>query len=259
MIPMLKTKSIITLLILLFSFAAFAADTKTDTELELAKIQIVKLTAQVDAMNKFQTDLLTTVYWSLGTLITVAIFLIGYSWFSNFRVYERDKLSLKSELSANINSDMEHIRSEFSQKTVEFKNEVKDQVNESIRSEIDTLDRKINKYRNESKSEFLWLEKNLIEMERDKWREKKVLSNAFRASAKLLKNAILLESNWSVSAALDSLLEDLNAILKQTNPSTHLDSDDIQRAVKIIEQVDSSHALIIKTIKEKISSTTSRS
>jgi hypothetical protein len=51
---------------------------------------VVELTGQLDQR------LLTTVYWCLGTLVTVFLILIGYNWFVNFRIHERDFRELKN-------------------------------------------------------------------------------------------------------------------------------------------------------------------
>ena len=47
---------------------------------------------------ELSTRLLNTVYCSLGTLANVTALLIGFGWFANFRVYERDKGAMRTEL-----------------------------------------------------------------------------------------------------------------------------------------------------------------
>ena len=47
---------------------------------------------------QFDQRLLTTVFWALGLVATFAVGLAGFSWFSNYRAYERDKASIKEEL-----------------------------------------------------------------------------------------------------------------------------------------------------------------
>ena len=55
------------------------------------------LRAQLEVMKQYDQRLLNTVYWALGTLAAVAAALVGFGWFANFRVYERDKNALAQE------------------------------------------------------------------------------------------------------------------------------------------------------------------
>jgi hypothetical protein len=58
---------------------------------------------------ELSTRLLNTVYWSLGTLATVTALLIGFGWFANFRVYERDKGAMRTELLTEIGAERSRI------------------------------------------------------------------------------------------------------------------------------------------------------
>lgn len=60
--------------------------------------QIAVLKSQLEVTRSFQSDVLTTVYWALGFLGTLTVVLIGYNWFTNFRIYQREKQALLQEL-----------------------------------------------------------------------------------------------------------------------------------------------------------------
>jgi predicted nuclease with TOPRIM domain len=43
-----------------------------------------------------------TVLWALGVVCTIAVFIAGFGWWSNFKVYENDKKRLKEELDLSL-------------------------------------------------------------------------------------------------------------------------------------------------------------
>lgn len=77
------------------------------TQEQLSQQQIVILKASLDAAQKFNEQILQTVYWSLGSVLAVAALLIGYGWIVNFKIYERDKETLREDLIKLFQSDIE--------------------------------------------------------------------------------------------------------------------------------------------------------
>jgi hypothetical protein len=49
-------------------------------------------------MKDFQTRILQTVYYALGTVGAIALLLVGYNWWSANKIYDRDKNALKEEI-----------------------------------------------------------------------------------------------------------------------------------------------------------------
>jgi len=68
--------------------------------------EIAILHEQVAMMRTYQNSLLETVHWTLGLVGSIAVLLVGYSWFTNFRMYERDKLALSQELRALVEQSL---------------------------------------------------------------------------------------------------------------------------------------------------------
>src|SRR3954464_13979188 len=60
--------------------------------------RVIELTGQ------FNDRLLAMVYWCLGTLVGVFVLLVGFNWFTNFRVQQREVAALREELSAGLSS-----------------------------------------------------------------------------------------------------------------------------------------------------------
>lgn len=77
-----------------------AVDAPAGSSIDRAKdesTEIQLLRSQVDAFKTFQSDLLSTVYFTLTTVAAITVALLGYSLFFNFRVYEQDKKRLVEE------------------------------------------------------------------------------------------------------------------------------------------------------------------
>lgn len=75
----------------------------TNTELE-AELDTAR--SQVASMERFQSDVLRTVYWSLGTVGTLAFALLAFSWFLNMRVVERERQALQQTLAALVRDEL---------------------------------------------------------------------------------------------------------------------------------------------------------
>ena len=70
-----------------------ASTTRASTELQIAVLK-----AQLDAARDFHEKILSTVYWSLGTVAGLAALIVGYQWFSIGTLYKRDKSVLRQAL-----------------------------------------------------------------------------------------------------------------------------------------------------------------
>src|SRR6266849_9833581 len=46
--------------------------------------EVQALRAQLEVMRRYDDRILSTVYWSLGTVVLLAVLLYGFSWYTNF-------------------------------------------------------------------------------------------------------------------------------------------------------------------------------
>jgi len=68
---------------------------------------------QLNAINAFNDRILSTVYWALGCLGGFTLLLIGFNWFTSYRMVDRDKKALSQELSLAIQNQISSLRSEM--------------------------------------------------------------------------------------------------------------------------------------------------
>ncbi|AWF82950.1 hypothetical protein BTJ40_20175 [Microbulbifer sp. A4B17] len=125
------------------------------------KSQIELLEAKLELSENHQAAVLGTVYWALGGVFVVVSLLLGFGWFANFRIYERDKDILKADLSNTLNSRYGEIEKNMSDWAINIENDlsgkfkelegkvgsvVKSRVSEGVKSmgnKFDSLERRV--------------------------------------------------------------------------------------------------------------------
>ena len=89
-----------------------------------SQIQVELLKAQLEVTRNYHSSLLDTVYWALGTVVVMVTLLVGFGWFANFRVYERDKDVLRRELEAENEQNKKKLEAFLDQRLVQVKADV---------------------------------------------------------------------------------------------------------------------------------------
>lgn len=188
--------------------------------------ELVELRAILATTNKFQDALLQTVYWSLGSTLIVIGFLLGFSWFSNFRIYSRDRDAMRSELLSEIIARIETARRENVQR-------VSEAARESVKAELVSINSTITSLRSEiDEMEIVQLSHRVESLEKEE-NHSMVVSNGLR----WLEAAVKSSKDWDISSSLNSLLR---AIEKGGAfiPTELVDITDL------LSKVDNKHAVL---------------
>mgnify|MGYP001562726215 CR=1 FL=1 len=82
-----------------------------------AKLQALQ--AEVQVFKDFTQHILTTIYFSLGTVVVVLFAMVGFGWYQNVRVYERDKEAMRQALLNALNEQVSVKVSELDKKATE--------------------------------------------------------------------------------------------------------------------------------------------
>lgn len=104
---------------------------------------VAQLRTQIDVMERYNDQLLATVYWSLGVLVTIAGVLIGFGWFANFRIYQRDKASLSAELAGGLQASVSQAELRLSTDLAKRFSELSEATNRTVRQEIESTQRQV--------------------------------------------------------------------------------------------------------------------
>ena len=161
--------------------------------------------AQNAILREYHAHLLSTVYWSLGTLAIIAGLLLGFGWYVNLRVYDRDKLALRQELHGQVAEDIAKAVQSMSASIDERMTERERQVAATAKSAAQAVHSQLRATANELSKQIARLEMKAIEQEAENWRIRKVPTNELRASISLVNSARKVGWDWMVSRALDRM------------------------------------------------------
>lgn len=174
---------------------------------------VASLQSQIEVLREYHGHLLATVYWSLATVGGLTVVLLGFGWYVNLRVYDRDKRALIQELKGAMAEENAALKQGLEEGARKFASSVEErlrvrerQVAEAGEAAASVVHAKLAGDNRRIQQEILELRFVITEMEADSWRAKKVHSNELRALLKMVATAQSLQYDFWVSGALDRML-----------------------------------------------------
>jgi len=182
--------------------------------------EVIALKSQIDIMREYDQKLLTTVYWSLTTVAGLALVLVGFSWFTNWRVYERDKVALQEDMEAKLIIRFSALKTEFegahatmlkelisrldgkissSTKVVEGKFETMASSLKQIETAMEANFKQVN---NANTELHLQMQYDVLQAEARYWELKEVPGNELNYYREMLGIALKLGSEIKISTSL---------------------------------------------------------
>lgn len=229
--------------------------------------EVAVLRAQLSEAQRFQEQILSTVYWSLSGLAGVAVLLVGFGWWTNLRVYERDKQSLERELRLELaeisrqsnDQQQKHLEngiSDLKQQITADASANEERLAVSLKASIEEQERKSSSQISQIRSIISSLQKEIRELqlteqlrERLVDRNKKVYRNALQASVTALELANKLGRDYTVGEVLDFVAEDIDTLLKGSD--LPVDNYLLGQLVAGLDAVKGSHAHAAAALKAK--------
>lgn len=74
---------------------------------------------QFEHLRWFDERLIQTVYWSLGVIATISALLVGFSWFTNVRLADRDRHQLHNEIKSGLEVEIDQRLNDLQAKALE--------------------------------------------------------------------------------------------------------------------------------------------
>lgn len=238
------------------------------SSLQVANNELILAKAELAASLRFQDQVLTTVYWSLGTIAGLAILLVGYGWWSNFRIYDRDKQSLERELMVLLDKETNELKEQL---RVDMVKKISD-ASASLDKDLKTAEERVSKSfetllesnYNKTRAQLSQLTKKQegilekiyeIELaktinERQEAIDKRMYRNALQDSVSALEIALKLSFEYRVGEVLDLVTEDINNAL--TSKEIPIDNYLIGQLVGVLDKVQGDHAHAAAGLKSKV-------
>jgi hypothetical protein len=192
-----------------------------------AAMDVELLRQEVRLLKEFQSDVLATVYWSLGGVLAFALILVTYGWFTNYRVYERDKDALTAEVTsaarsevaaaaqkqgsdmlnerARVDAALDSLRTELRERTDQLLGDEKitqaaaiTRVEEGLAVRVAKVERKVDRSARR-------VELRVIRVERDLATEAKKYHLVTTFAIQQLERALELDSEFHTEDAIDAL------------------------------------------------------
>jgi hypothetical protein len=223
-------------------------------------IEVALLKAQLEDSRKFQEQLLSTVHWSLGTLATFAALLVGFGWFANFRMYERDKATLERDLRTQLLNELQKASIEASS-AAEKRFSEQDSVLESrlreigdlLKGELTTL---VENSERRSASDLRMLRRDVLRLQiastlqdRESSLVDKLYRNALSKCVSALQFANELDDQYVIGDVLDLISTDISNIINESTKP--IDNFLMAKLVDSLDSVKGVHAHAAAGLKAK--------
>lgn len=247
------------------STQASASVQPVTTSAQANELAVVK--AELAASQHFQEQILTTVYWSLGTIAGLAVLLVGYGWWTNFRIYDRDKQALEKELRTLVAQEARRLIDDHRTHTESQITSASASLNDAVKSAevrlAASLKELVNHTQKQTTTQISQLKDSqsdllgdvrrlqLSEELKDRLldRERNTFRNALQGSVSALELAVKLHDEYEISNVLDLVAEDVASILG--GKDRPIDNFLIGQLVEVLDSIKGSHAHAAAALKAK--------
>lgn len=204
----------------------------TSVKAQAEQTEVAVLRAQLEVMRQFDQRLVATVYWALGVTFTVVVLLVGFGWFANFRFYERDKHSLREELSADLKQQIADFRQETNRRLDSDLSRLQKELSDRPEEAIATLRKETRETLKGIRRELMQHTYLLFKYEAKFWENEGVHINALRKQPEMMRIAISIDSDVLVSETLDNI----HRLIKK-GASARLHPTDISELTELIDKL----------------------
>ena len=231
-----------------------AQPTAESVELQAMRQQVKLLELQLQITKDFQSAILDTIYWALGGVFLALSLVFGFSWFTNFRLYDRDKQALHADLQSRTDAALKELQAEVSRAGLGVDRRLDEKLAEFTRSTEFQVENAQARLKTDSQASIEAIERSNASMQRS------ILRLQVRTEPDLAQRLVLAQRllYYTVDAAPDEVPDVIPAILRAIEEGARLTPREASSMNSTLDRVKPEHAAFANKLREKIvsSSTT---
>jgi len=112
-LSLLAIALLIALFLLLRAHTVATGQPSNKTQVQQQQTSETLLRAQLDLTREYDQRLLATVYWSLSATFLLLVLVGGINWWTNFRLYEREREALRELIQVNVQQESAKLEDGF--------------------------------------------------------------------------------------------------------------------------------------------------
>jgi len=205
------------------------------------------LRAQLETMRDYDQRLIETVYWALGVTAALAVLVAGFSWFSNLRLYQRDRDALRDQ----VRSLSQSATATISEANTRELHAIREAVEVTVGKEVSSKTGQFESVLESLRSEISELRVVNHRLEAKLWEAEPVYANAFLEYTNALSAAVEADFTGYYPELLTSIIR----VLGKTKSVTSWDSSRLNPILsRLPHDYDTEAAKIKQLLDEKLSS-----
>jgi len=234
------------------SSAASAA--ARDTEVAALRQQNRLLEAQLQSAKEFQGAVLDTIYWALSGVFLALSLVFGFSWFTNFKLYDRDKQALHADLQSRLDIAIKEIGTEYSKTSQAVDRRVDEKFEEWKRTAEYQAEALTKQVQTNSQANVTALERSLSGLQRE------VLKVSIRTETDPTVRVSLARRllYYSLDAAHHDVPEAIAAILRSLDEGVRISPQDVSSMNGLLDKVPQEHMAFAAKLRERLVVTATR-
>jgi hypothetical protein len=228
--------------------------TAESVELQAAHQQVKLLETQLQITKDFQSAILDTIYWALGGVFLALSLVFGFSWFTNFRLYDRDKQALHADLQSRTDAALKELQAEVSRAGLSVDRRLDEKLAEFTRSTEFQVENAQERLKTDSQASIQAIERSHAGIQRA------ILRLQVRTEPDLTQRLVLAQRllYYTADAAPDEVPDVISSILRAIEDGAKLTPREVSSLNSTLDKVKPEHAAFANKLRERIvsSSTT---
>lgn len=228
--------------------ATASQPTAESVDLQAMRQQVKLLEAQLQITKDFQSAILDTIYWALGGVFLALSLVFGFSWFTNFRLYDRDKQALHADLQSRTDAALKELQAEVSRAGLSVDRRLDEKLAEFTRSTEFQVENAKERLKTESQTSIQAIERRNASIERS------ILRLQVRTEPDLAQRLVLAQRllYYTVDAAPDDVPDVISTILRAIEDGAKLNSREVSSLNATLDKVKPEHAAFANKLRERI-------